>query len=163
MSAPARQRLTDCDAVTSADNDNLGQGDLTDGFGGFREATVEIANVPALYRPRKAKKGEKRNKLLVRFVGKRKAWVCGPVSRKVIKSLYGRYMEHWVGKRITLYVDPDVMMGRDRTGGIRVRPTVPRGETTSDPLDNPVDEEAAAAREAAADEAMGREPGSDDQ
>lgn len=39
------------------------------------------------------------------------------------------------------------------------RPMVPRGPSTTDPLDNPVDEQAAADRAAAADEANGREPG----
>jgi hypothetical protein len=57
------------------------------------------------------------------------------------------------------------MMGRNKTGGIRVRPTVPRGTATSDPMDQPIDEAGAAAREAAADEAFneesGREPGED--
>lgn len=153
-----KQKLTHCDAITSADNDCLGQGDLSDGFGGFRDATVEIASA-RLYVPARPKKNEKRNKIEIRFAGKRKTWICGPVSRKVIKSMYGPYLELWVGKRITLYVDTEVMMGRDKTGGLRVRPTVPRGPSTTDPLDNPVDERAAAERAAAADEAMGREPG----
>jgi hypothetical protein len=160
------QRLTDCDKVTSADNDNICQGDLSDEFGRFFEPTVEIADVPTLYRPRQAKRGEKKNKLLVRFVGKRKAWVCGPVSRKILKAMYGRFLEHWVGKKITLYVDPDVKFGTEKTGGIRVRPMILSGPVTSETLDRPVDEEAAAARDAAVDRALeeqergdAREPG----
>ena len=157
MGEPARQRLTHYRA--QIESDYLGQGDLGDGFGGFREATVEIAALPVLYRPERAKKGEKAKRYVIRFVGKRKAWLSGPETQKTIAKMYGVYLENWVGKKITLYVDPNVMFGREKTGGIRVRPMIPRGETTPEPLDNPVNEEAAAHREAAADEALGREPG----
>lgn len=161
MSEPQRQRLTHYKA--QIERDHLGQSDLADGFGGFREATVEIAEVPVLYRPRKPKAGEKANKYAIKFVGKRKAWLSGPVTQATIAGMYGPYLELWVGKRITLYVDPDVRMGRDKTGGIRVRPMIPRESVTTDPLDRPIDEEAAAAREAAADATLGpaREPGED--
>lgn len=153
-----KQKLTHCDKLTGADAIHLGQHDLEDEYGNRREATVEIAGVRA-YVPERPKKNEKRNKLEIRFAQKRKTWICGPVSKRVIKSLYGPYIEHWVGKRITLYVDPEVTMGRDKTGGLRVRPNVPRGPLSTEPLDNPVDDEAAARRAAAADEANGREPG----
>lgn len=119
--------------------------------------------MPVLYRPRQKKKNEKTNRYVIRFVGKRKAWLSGPATQQVIASMYGPYLERWVGKKIALYVDPNVTFGRDKTGGIRVRPTIPGGPATTDPLDNPVDEEGAAAREAAAEETLGnaegREPG----
>ena len=144
-----RQKLTHYKAAI--ERENLGQADLADGFGGWREATVEIAEVPVLYRPRKPKKGEKKNKYLFKFVGKRKAWISGPVTQATIASLYGPFLERWQGKKITLYVDPAIMMGGVRTGGIRVRPTIPSGSLSTEPLDEPIDEEGAAAREAAAD------------
>ncbi len=159
MNEPQRQRQKLTHYKAQIERDNLGQADLSDGFGGWREATVEIEEVPVIYRPRKLKKNEKANKYLFRFVGKRKSWISGPATQQVIASMYGPFLEKWVGKRITLYVDPDVMMGRDRTGGIRVRPMVPSGPVTNEPLDNPIDEAGAAAREAAADETLGREPG----
>jgi len=156
MQTESRRRLTHYKA--QIERDHLGQSDLADGFGGFREATVEIASTPVIYRPRRRKGNEKNNRYVIRFVGKRKAWLSGPETQQVIADMYGPYLENWVGKKITLYVDPDVMFGKKRTGGIRVRPTVPRGEITTDPLDNPIDEEAAAEREAAAEEALGEEP-----
>lgn len=157
-----RQRLTHYKA--QIERDNLGQADLSDGFGGWREATVEIEEVPVLYRPRKPKKNEKANKYLIRFVGKRKAWISGPATQQTIAGMYGPYLESWVGKRITLFVDPDVKMGGVRTGGIRVRPMIPKGTVTSDPMDQPIDEEHAAMREQAAEQAHeddSREPGVD--
>ncbi len=160
MTEPQRQRLTHYKA--QIERDHLGQSDLSDGYGGWRDATVEIESMPVLYRARKPKKGEKQNKYLIRFVGKRKAWLSGPATQAVIASMHGPYLERWVGKRITLYVDPEIMFGRDKTGGIRVRPMIPRGAVTDDPLDQPIDEVGAAHREAAADETLGgdaREPG----
>ena len=140
---------------TLLEREFLNQADLADGFGGFREATVEIEAVPVLYRPRQRKKNEKNNRFVIRFVGKRKAWLSGPATQQVIAGMYGPYLENWVGKKITLYVDPTVKFGKDTTGGVRVRPTIPGGPVTTDPLDNPVDEAGAAQREAAADAALG--------
>ncbi len=155
MAEPQRQKLTHYKA--QIERDHLGQSDLADGFGGWREATVQIEAVPILYRARQPKRGEKQNKYLIRFVGKRKAWLSGPVTQATIAGMYGPYLEHWVGKLITLYVDPSIMFGKDKTGGIRVRPMIPRGTVTDDPLDKPIDEAGAAAREAAADATLGDE------
>lgn len=139
---------------TLIEREFLNQADLADGFGGFREATVEISAVPVIYKPRQRKQNEKANRFVIRFVGKRKAWLSGPATQQVIAGMYGPYLEEWVGKRITLYVDPNVKFGKDKTGGVRVRPIIPRGPVTADPLDNPVDEEGAAQREAAAEAAL---------
>jgi hypothetical protein len=158
---PARQKLTHYRA--QLEREHLGQADLADGFGGWREATVEIAEVPILFRPRKPKRGEKQNKYLFRFVGKRKTWLSGPATQEVIAAMHGPFLERWVGKRITLYVDESIMFGKNKVGGIRVRPMIPRGPVTEDPLDEPIDEAGAAAREAAAEETLGdeRQPGED--
>lgn len=133
---------------TLIDTDYLGQWDLPVG----REVTVEIASVERFVplRQRQVKRldgtrgPEKVKRLRVTFVGKRKAWLAGPVSQEAIAAMYGPDVEAWVGKRITLYTDPDVMMGRVRVGGVRVRPVKPTGPTSADALDEPVDEERAA-------------------
>lgn len=129
------------------ENDYLGQWDLADPkTGAYREATVTIESIAqfAPPKPRKRKmadgsyKPEKLNKFEIRFVGKRKAWISGPVTQAAIARLHGNRIQGWVGQKITLYVDPEVMLGRSKTGGIRVRSQVV-GEPTDDPLDNEVD------------------------
>ncbi len=129
----------------------LGQWDLQKPDGTYAEPVVEIAKVEK-YTPRIRRqikqpdgtyKDEKVKRLAVSFVGKRKRWLAGTVSHEVLKGMYGPYIEDWVGKRISLYFDPSVMFGKTRTGGIRVRPTPPDEEPTSDPLDRPIDEIAA--------------------
>ena len=57
--------------------------------------------------------------------------------------MFGPDVDAWKGKRITLYVDADVMMGRAKVGGIRVRPMAATGPLTEDPMDREVDEDKA--------------------
>ena len=141
----------------------LGQWDLMRGDGSFIEPTVVIEAVER-YVPEKRRKkrmpdGSMRDEALKRikihFKGKRKPWLSGPATQNVIAKMYGAIIQDWVGKAITLYVDPDVEMGREKTGGIRVRSRIPNGPPTDLPLDNPVDE----AKQKQLDEAAGREPG----
>jgi hypothetical protein len=146
------------------ENDHLGQWDLMDPkTGSTREATVVIESVrqyaPPKPRRRRMADGsyrpEKLNKFEFRFVGKRKSWISGPATQEQIARVHGSIIQRWVGKKITLYVDPDVMMGRAKVGGIRVRSVAPTEEPTEDPLDNEVNERLRAIQ----DEAFGREPG----
>ena len=66
--------------------------------------------------------------------------IAGPVLQESIAKMYGRIANDWIGKPIALYVDPSVKFGLETTGGIRIRPTIPKGAApTADPLDNPVD------------------------
>lgn len=38
-----------------------------------------------------------------------------------IEEAYGEDSDNWAGKRITLYCDPNIMFGKKKTGGIRIR------------------------------------------
>ena len=44
---------------------------------------------------------------------------CKTMTR-VLVAMWGHDGEAWVGQRITLYVDPEVRFGADRTGGLRI-------------------------------------------
>ena len=133
----------------------LGQWDVTDPKTGKTfEPTVEIESVKRYVSPVKRKKkmpdgsykDEPNKRLEIAFKGKRKHWLAGPVSQATISVMYGNYIEDWIDKRITLYVDASVKMGKRTVGGIRVRPMVPGSNvpTTLEPLDEPVDEAKAA-------------------
>lgn len=145
---------------TLVDTTYLGQWDL-----GEKEATVVIETVRKFKPERRQKKRmpdgtympEPVKRLEISFVGKKKKWLAGPVSLKAIASMYGNNIEDWEGKPITIYVDAAVEFGGQTVGGIRVRPTAPKRGTppTSDPLDEPVDEDKARQL----DEAAGRVAG----
>lgn len=155
---------------TMIETEFLGQWDLPAG----RDVIVRIAKVER-YVPERKKKDEKLKRIAISFAGKRKRWLAGPVSQKALAKMYGPHVEEWVGKLIALYVDESVEFGRERTGGIRVRPTPPRGKETTDPLDvEPPPQEKVEQLERARGQASfpdgspltlatnGREPGSDD-
>ena len=80
-------------------------------------------------------------------------------NRDTIAAIYGPYVEDWVGKAITIYMDPKCKSPNGGTiPGIRVRPMAPRGAAETTLPERPVDEDMRAAQdEAFADE--GREPG----
>jgi hypothetical protein len=42
------------------------------------------------------------------------------INRSIVVAAYGKQREDWIGKPIEIYVDPNVYMGAERTGGIRV-------------------------------------------
>ena len=151
---------------TLVESDWLGQWDFPTG----REAVVVIESVKP-YTPEKRQKkkmpdgsykDEPNKRVAIAFRGKKKAWLAGPVSQKAIAGMFGPYLENWIGKAITLYVDTDVMFGKQKTGGVRVRPTPPKIGTkaTEDALDRPVDP-AKAQQIADAKAETGREPGED--
>jgi hypothetical protein len=158
---------------TLLENEFLGQWDLGDGAGGFCKTIVTISKVEPYKPPRRQKKKtivdgrevmveEKVKRLKVSFAGKRKAWLAGPESQKIIAGLYGPHIEGWIGKPIILWVDTNVVFGRTKTGGLRPMNRAPKaGERMAElSLNEPVDE-AAAKRIAAAVEGneTGREPG----
>ena len=46
--------------------------------------------------------------------------------KKILNRLYGKITGGWIGKRVTLYVDPNVSVGGEVVGGIRMRPEAPK-------------------------------------
>jgi hypothetical protein len=141
----------------------LGQWDLPG-----RDVIVTIAKV-AKYRPERVQskrmpdgsyQPEPNKKLAISFVGKKKAWLAGPVSLKAIAAMFGPEIEAWEGRAVALYVDADVAFGGQVVGGIRVRPTPPKSSAkpSTDPLDRPVDQ----VKAEQIDRAAGRIPGEND-
>ncbi|HUO64004.1 MAG TPA: hypothetical protein VMT97_09890 [Terriglobales bacterium] len=100
---------------------------------------------------------EPNKRLLITFKGARKPWLAGPVSQEAIVAMFGNDVDKWPGKKLTLYVDESVTMGRVKTGGVRCAP-VPGQGPAEDMPEEPVDEELAQRIADAFDE-TGVEPG----
>lgn len=49
-----------------------------------------------------------------------KPMVFNVVNRQTVIASYGDDSDNWLGKPVEIYVDPNVYMGGERTGGIRV-------------------------------------------
>jgi hypothetical protein len=105
------------------------------------EANVVIASV-------EQKKFDNGNKLILKFIGKKKALVCNKTNAKRIAMMHGTNTDAWTGKPITLYVDIVDFQG-EPTEAIRVRverPSVARpadhGDRVPDPISTGISERA---------------------
>ena len=67
----------------------------------------------------KSNRGEENKYILYFTTGK--PMVFNVVNRKTVVASYGDDSANWIGKLIEVYVDPNVWMGSQQTGGIRVR------------------------------------------
>jgi len=54
-----------------------------------------------------------------------KPLVLNVSNSKTLNLLYGKYAEKWVGKKIEIYYDANVRLGRELIGGTRIKNTVP--------------------------------------
>lgn len=50
-----------------------------------------------------------------------KDWIINTTNWDIIEAGYGEDSDDWRGRPIELYVDPNIMFGKKRTGGVRAR------------------------------------------
>lgn len=143
------------DSRAVIDSDSLGQWDLISTKDGRKIQPVVIIDaieqyVPAVRRKKRMPDGkmvpEKLNKLKIFLRNDRgpikKYLICNQVNRKTLQALFGTTMQAWIGKKIQLYVDDEVTMGRQKTGGLRIKNTRPDGQpATAEALDREPDQE----------------------
>ena len=87
-----------------------------------REPTVTIASVePREFTDKETKKVQK--KLVLSFHGATKVLICNKTNALRIGAQHGKDYDKWVGKKITLFVDPFVQFGNQLVSAVRVKPT----------------------------------------
>lgn len=70
--------------------------------------------------------GKKEEKRVAHFKEGIKPLILNVTNSKVLASLYGTpYVEEWAGRKVQIYFDPTVKMGRDVCGGLRLRAFIP--------------------------------------
>ena len=67
------------------------------------------------------RKNGKQMATVLHFEGNVKPMVLNKTNAIVIARIYGNDTNLWINKRIEVYYDPNVTLGRERVGGIRVR------------------------------------------
>lgn len=103
------------------DSNYLGGQDLDDGKGGHK--TVHLTISKATNDTITGENGRKDNAPVVHFSNFPKPMILNKTNSKVIEKLTGSpYIEDWVGLTIEVYYDPDVRFGKDKVGGVRIRP-----------------------------------------
>jgi hypothetical protein len=110
----------DLDTPTEADLDSVyGTKYLPTGDVGTRKIKTKILKV------RKEELRGKDDKMRVRFVlyfeSLDKALVLNGVNKDELVEKCGKTPANWIGVAVGIYVDPDVMFGPNRVGGVRLR------------------------------------------
>lgn len=111
------------------DKDFIGAWDLKE-----RDVTVTITKV--IGGKLTSVGGRKSKKPVIYMNGTEKGFAVNSTNGKTIATMYGKFIEEWVGKRITLYQS----MTRDPNGGdaevecIRVRPKIPAPKAKDDAI-----------------------------
>ena len=101
--------MTDLSHTVESKSDQVSADDLISG-----PRTIEITRVSA-------DPGSKEQPILIDFIGSNGKFFkpCKTVRRLLI-HLYGPNGQDFVGKKLTLYRDPEVSFGGVKTGGVRV-------------------------------------------
>jgi hypothetical protein len=67
-----------------------------------------------------------KEKLALYFEELEKGMICNATNINLLIALLGSdETDDWVGKQVTLYVDPTIMFGGKKVGGIRIRSASP--------------------------------------
>jgi hypothetical protein len=53
--------------------------------------------------------------------GRNKPMICNNTNWQTLEAAYGPDTDSWLGQATELFFDPNVMFGKDRTGGTRIR------------------------------------------
>lgn len=106
---PETERKIDMELSSVYGGDSLKAADLQGA-----EPVVTIATVTV-------KEFDKGRKLVVTFVGKKKALICNKTNANRIAFVHGTNTDNWIGKKIQLYTDLVDFQGK-ATEAIRVRP-----------------------------------------
>ena len=83
-----------------------------------RPVTLRIASVYTERLP--DDKGGERTRGIVTFQNTEKELILNRTNGECLKAMWGRQVQTWVGQRVTLENDPNVMFGREKVGGVRV-------------------------------------------
>ena len=81
---------------------------------------IELVGGPRTFIIERVSKGDPEQPVNVHLVGFPRPWRPGKSMRRVLVACWGADAALYVGRRVTLYCDPDVMFGKDRVGGTRI-------------------------------------------
>jgi len=97
---------------------------------------IELVSGPRTFTVESVIQGSDEQPVQVRLVEFPRVWRPSKGMRRVLAAGWGTDASAWTGRRVTLYFDPDVTFGKDRTGGTRIKAMtdLPGGKRLSIPL-----------------------------
>lgn len=97
----------------------LQQNDIGDGYG----SSEQIVTIRGMAKRNIAKENEKpEERWLIAFVEHKRPMVLNNTNLQLLGRILGDEANHWIGKKVVLYVDPTIVFGGKVVGGLRFRP-----------------------------------------
>lgn len=81
---------------------------------------IELAGGPRIFTIASVSKGSAEQPVNVHLVDFPRPWRPGKSMRRVLASCWGTDASVWVGRRVELFLDPEVTFGKDKPGGTRI-------------------------------------------
>lgn len=81
---------------------------------------IDLVSGPRTFTVEKVSKGNPEQPVNVHLAEFPRVWRPSKSMRRVLAACWGTDASAWVGRRVTLYCDPDVMFGKDKVGGTRI-------------------------------------------
>lgn len=82
---------------------------------------IELAPGPRVFQIEKVTKGNAEQPVNVHLVGFPRPWRPGKSMRRVLAACWGVEASEWVGRRVELFCDTDVVFGGKAVGGTRIK------------------------------------------
>jgi hypothetical protein len=81
---------------------------------------VDLLGGPRTFTIKDVSKGNAEQPVQVHLAEFPRVWRPGKSMRRVLAACWGNEASQWIGHRVTLYCDPDVMFGGEAVGGTRI-------------------------------------------
>jgi len=81
---------------------------------------VELAAGPRIFTVANVTKGSTEQPVNVHLVDFPRPWRPAKSMRRVLAACWGADASQWVGRRVELFLDPEVTFGKDKPGGTRI-------------------------------------------
>lgn len=81
---------------------------------------VDLLSGPRTFSIERVSKGSAEQPVQIHLADFPRPWRPGKSMRRVLVACWGKDASEYVGRRVTLFCDPDVKFGGDRVGGTRI-------------------------------------------
>jgi hypothetical protein len=81
---------------------------------------IELVAGPRTFTVESVSAGSAEQPVQIKLEGFPRVWRPSKGMRRVLAAGWGVQASAWTGRKVTLYYDPDVTFGKDRTGGTRI-------------------------------------------
>jgi hypothetical protein len=81
---------------------------------------VDLLGGPRVFTIERVSEGSSEQPVQVHLAEFPRPWRPGKSMRRVLAAAWGTNTKTWIGKRVTLYCDPDVKFGGEAVGGTRI-------------------------------------------